>query len=99
MRRRTLAFLPVGIMTIRIAILTISDRCSRGQAQDASGPALAEIVRHRLGAETAATPCFPNEIPFISDQLRRWALDSPRPDLILTTGGTGLAPRDVTPEA
>ncbi len=85
--------------TIRLAILTVSDRCSRGQAVDTSGPALAELARNRLSAEIVATACVPDEIDDIARQLTTWARDHPRPDLILTTGGTGLAPRDLTPEA
>lgn len=84
---------------IRVAILTVSDRCSRGEATDTSGPALADLAHARLDAEVLATVCLPDERPRISGQLRDWALRDPLPDLILTTGGTGLAPRDVTPEA
>lgn len=84
---------------IRAAILTISDRCSRGEAVDASGPALADLARERLGAEIVATACFPDQRDEIAHQLKHWSLVEPRPDLLLTTGGTGLAPRDVTPEA
>jgi molybdenum cofactor synthesis domain-containing protein len=81
------------------AILTISDRCSAGQATDASGPALVAMCTEKIGAEIVATAIVPDDIPAIQAALRRWALESPRPDLILTTGGTGLAPRDHTPEA
>jgi molybdenum cofactor synthesis domain-containing protein len=84
---------------IRVAILTVSDRCSRGEAEDLSGPALAEVVRERLAGEVVAEACEPDDRGQIADQLREWALQAPQPDLILTTGGTGLAPRDVTPEA
>ncbi len=86
-------------MTIRVAVLTVSDRCSRGQAEDTSGPALAERARQELGAEVVARSCVPDEAERIASTLRTWALEAPRPDLILTTGGTGLGPRDVTPEA
>jgi molybdenum cofactor synthesis domain-containing protein len=84
---------------MKVAILTISDRCSAGQATDRSGPALAEICQRSLGAQIVATACIADEVPAIQRQLRGWADTEPRPDLILTTGGTGLAPRDVTPEA
>jgi molybdenum cofactor synthesis domain-containing protein len=84
---------------IQLAILTVSDRCSRGQAVDTSGPALADLARDKLQANVVAAACVPDEIDQIAAQLRAWATNPPCPDLILTTGGTGLAPRDVTPEA
>lgn len=84
---------------IRIAILTVSDRCSCGETTDTSGPALARIARTCLHADFVATACVPDERSRLGEQLRHWALRDPRPDLILTTGGTGLAPRDLTPEA
>lgn len=84
---------------IRAAILTVSDRCAAGVTSDTSGPALAELLRAALGAEIAARACVPDEIKLIRSQLTAWAHQAPRPDLIVTTGGTGLAPRDVTPEA
>lgn len=84
---------------IRAAILTVSDRCSRGEARDTSGPALARMLESRLNAEIASTRCLPDE----RDQLSACFVDWSRPeagiDLVLSTGGTGLAPRDVTPEA
>lgn len=84
---------------MRVAILTVSDRCSRGETLDTSGPALADLARSKLGAVIAAQACVPDERPVIAAQLRAWAGEIDAPDLILTTGGTGLAPRDVTPEA
>ena len=84
---------------IRVAVLTVSDRCSRGQAEDTSGPGLARICRERLEAEIVATACVPDETVAIAPILREWAGVRPTIDLVLTTGGTGLAPRDVTPEA
>ncbi len=84
---------------IRVAILTVSDRGARGETVDTSGPALADLARERLGANIVATACQPDERDRLADQLRAWATRDPKPDLILTTGGTGLAPRDVTPEA
>lgn len=83
---------------IRLAILTVSDRCARGEADDVSGPGLAEIAIDKLHASIIATACMPDEIAQIADQLKHWA-ERGDIDLILTTGGTGLAPRDVTPEA
>lgn len=84
---------------IRAAVLTVSDRCSRGEASDASGPALCTRLREVLQAEVVAAQCVPDEEEVIAEALRDWALGALTPDLILTTGGTGLAPRDVTPEA
>jgi molybdopterin adenylyltransferase len=81
---------------VRAAILTISDSRSRGEAEDRGGPALAEFALS-LGAEEMARDIVPDEQLMIEDQLRLWADEGC--DLILTTGGTGFAPRDVTPEA
>jgi molybdopterin adenylyltransferase len=82
---------------IRAAILTVSDRSSRGERPDTSGPALVEVVR-QAGWQLVDTAIVPDEIPSIGEKLVGWA-DSGLVDLILTTGGTGFAPRDVTPEA
>src|SRR5690625_978372 len=84
---------------ITVAVLTISDRCSRGERQDTSGPALQEIAKKNLNADIAIAHCIPDEKEQIAKQLTDWAKENPKPDLILTTGGTGLAPRDITPEA
>jgi molybdopterin adenylyltransferase len=87
---------------IRFAVLTVSDRCSRGQAQDTSGPALRQLIEEALGGQCVATACLPDETDAIASQLQQWC-DAPGDtaaiDLAVTTGGTGLAPRDVTPEA
>jgi molybdenum cofactor synthesis domain-containing protein len=82
---------------IRAAILTVSDKGSRGERGDQSGPALAETLSGR-GVEVVATALVADEQPLIASALRKWA-DAHAADLILTTGGTGLSPRDVTPEA
>lgn len=82
----------------RVGILTVSDRASRGEAEDVSGPELARLVREALGWEVARTAIVPDEREAIADILRTWA-DTDDLALILTTGGTGFAPRDVTPEA
>ena len=84
-------------MTMRFGILTLSDRSSRGERADSSGPALA---RH-IEAENwtiAKQSILPDDESAIRDMLIEWA-DSGEMDVILTTGGTGFAPRDVTPEA
>ncbi len=82
---------------IRAAILTISDKGSRGERIDQSGPALARWLAER-GVEIAASAIIADERTLIAGALRQWS-DSQEADLILTTGGTGLSPRDVTPEA
>ena len=81
---------------MRAAILTVSDSRSRGEAEDRGGPALAEFALS-LGAEVAARDIVPDEQAAIETQLRLWS--DKGCDLILTTGGTGFGPRDVTPEA
>ena len=84
---------------IQVGILTVSDRSARGERANASGPALAEVVADRLpGAVLAITGIVPDDRATISGMLIEWS-DGLRLDLILTTGGTGFAPRDVTPEA
>ena len=83
---------------IRAGILTVSDRGSRGEYRDLSGPAIREMLVGRLGAEIVVEDIVPDEQAVIADTLRAWA-DGLGLDLALTTGGTGFAPRDVTPEA
>ena len=82
---------------IQAAILTISDSVVRGTREDRSGQALRERVE-ALGWTVQAHAVVPDEIPAIVDRLTQWA-DSGDVSLILTTGGTGVALRDVTPEA
>ncbi|MGI8916367.1 MAG: MogA/MoaB family molybdenum cofactor biosynthesis protein [Chloroflexota bacterium] len=79
------------------AVLTISDRASTGETEDRSGPLLLELLG-AAGFRVVATTILPDERTEIGDRLRTWA-DRDRVALICTTGGTGLAPRDVTPEA
>jgi molybdopterin adenylyltransferase len=82
---------------IRAAILTVSDRSARGERADLSGPAIASWLGQRSVA-IAHAAILPDEPDAISAQLAEWA-DSGECDLILTTGGTGVSPRDRTPEA
>jgi molybdopterin adenylyltransferase len=82
---------------IRTAILTLSDRSYRGERDDLSGPVLVEIIESQ-GWELAESLILPDDLDIIRDTLILWA-DSDDIDLILTTGGTGFAPRDITPEA
>jgi len=84
-------------MTLRIGILTSSDRSSRGERPDLSGPALAELVTAQ-GWTVTQTAILPDELELLRKTLSTWA-DSGEIDIILTTGGTGFAPRDITPEA
>ncbi len=82
---------------IRFAVLTISDRSARGERADASGPLLASIVREN-GGEVVRAAVLPDDRPAIRAELEAVA-DAGAVDVVLTTGGTGFAPRDVTPEA
>ena len=82
---------------MKAAILTLSDKGSRGERADVSGPALASWLTERE-VEIARTEVIPDEADLISAKLAEWA-DGGEFDLILTTGGTGVSPRDVTPEA
>lgn len=84
-------------MSLRIGILTVSDRSSQGIRPDASGPALRDAVI-ALGWKVLYKDIVPDELPILKKILTEWA-DSGRLDVILTTGGTGFAPRDITPEA
>jgi molybdopterin adenylyltransferase len=84
-------------MTIRFGILTLSDRSSRGERADASGPALANLIQAE-GWSVVKQALLPDEESTIRELLTSWA-DGSEMDIILTTGGTGFSPRDVTPEA
>lgn len=84
-------------MSLRVAILTASDRSARGERPDLSGPALAEFVRAQ-GWQVVRTEVLPDDLSALTAALIDWC-DSDQADLILVTGGTGFAPRDVTPEA
>ena len=85
--------------TARIGILTVSDRASRGEYEDESGPAIQEFFRDVLTSPWESIHrCVPDERPAIEAELRAMAEDS-KCCLVVTTGGTGPAIRDVTPEA
>jgi len=82
---------------MRAAILTLSDKGSRGERVDESGPALSAWLAER-GVQTVRSLVIADEYEEIVALLTEWA-DSDTADLILTTGGTGVSPRDITPEA
>lgn len=82
---------------MRAAIITVSSSKSRGEGEDESGQRLAEFAES-LGAEVAGRDLIPDEQGLIEERLRHWA-DAGRCELVMTTGGTGFAPSDVTPEA
>jgi molybdenum cofactor synthesis domain-containing protein len=79
------------------AVLTVSDRCSQGQANDTAGPAVEALLREGWPAATIGTALLPDE----EDQIATWLIQQSDRGvcLILTVGGTGLSPRDRTPEA
>lgn len=82
---------------VRAAILTISTSKAAGEGEDESGARLADFAEG-LGAEIAGREIVPDEQRLIEERLRHWS-DELSCDLVLTTGGTGFAPSDVTPEA
>jgi molybdopterin adenylyltransferase len=84
-------------MSVRVAVLTISDRRSRGEGEDEGGPLIEQMVTG-AGCEVVARGVVADERDHIEARLRGWS-NSGDCDVIITTGGTGLGPRDVTPEA
>jgi len=85
-------------VTLRVAVITVSDRSARGEREDRSGPELARAIE-QSGAEVVRREVVPDD-PHGLATLLQAICDAPgAPDLVLTTGGTGLGPRDCTPEA
>jgi len=84
-------------MGMRAGIVTVSDKGSRGEREDTSGPAIASLLEG-AGAKVVRTEVVPDERDLIAALLASWC-DAGDIDVIVTTGGTGLAARDVTPEA
>jgi molybdenum cofactor synthesis domain-containing protein len=82
---------------IRAAVITVSDACSRGEREDASGEALVQLLKE-MGAEIVETKIVSDDLEPLSDLLRDLS-DRSDINLIVTTGGTGFSPRDNTPEA
>ena len=84
-------------MNLRVGILTVSDRSAHGERDDLSGPALVEVVRAQ-GWSVARQGIVPDDYEILREELATWA-DIGEIDVILTTGGTGFGPRDISPEA
>ena len=84
-------------MTLRFGILILSDRSARGERADSSGPALTRLIEAE-GWSVSKQSLLPDDETSIREILVDWS-DSSELDVILTTGGTGFSPRDVTPEA
>ncbi len=82
---------------MKAGILTLSDKGAKGEREDLSGPALRKWLEER-GVQTSVYEMIPDEEKLISAKLVEWA-DGGDLDIILTTGGTGVSPRDVTPDA
>ena len=82
---------------IEIAVLTSSDRCSRGEAEDVSGRLVVEMIK-TIGGRAAAADIVPDEIAAIKEKLLHYC-DDLKVNVVITTGGTGFSGRDVTPEA
>ena len=82
----------------KVGILIVSDRGSSGVYQDRSGPVIQEIISNNLDVVVEQITVVPDELNVIKDTLMVW-VDQHQLDLILTSGGTGFSPRDVTPEA
>lgn len=82
---------------IEIAVLTSSDRCSKGEAEDVSGRLIAEMVK-TIGGRVAAYDIVPDETPALKEKLLHYC-DTLAVNVVITTGGTGFSGRDVTPEA
>ena len=82
---------------IRVGVITASDKGSRGEREDLSGPTLAKLVQE-IGGEVVEYVVLPDDQAILAEKMRYWT-DELNLDLILTTGGTGFSLRDVTPEA
>jgi molybdenum cofactor synthesis domain-containing protein len=82
---------------MEVAILTVSDRGARGEYEDRSGPLLAEIIQNKTPWRVSQQAIVPDEKTEIANTLIQWC--NAGVSLILTSGGTGFSPRDVTPEA
>ncbi len=81
----------------RAAVLTVSDRCAAGLARDTAGPAVSALLGERLGLTVVWAGVVPDEVDAVAGTLRRLVAEGHA--LVVTAGGTGCAPRDITPEA
>ncbi|MBN2329226.1 MAG: MOSC domain-containing protein [Candidatus Omnitrophica bacterium] len=79
-------------------VITVSDRCSRKEAEDTAGPAVSELLQKKLDAHIYMNCVIPDEKEEIAERLRHYC-DGHSIDLVVTVGGTGFSPRDITPEA
>jgi len=84
-------------MVIKVAVITVSDRSYRGEREDLSGKVLSQIAGQKLGQVVHYT-IVPDEVEIIKKEIIR-CLDELKVDIVITTGGTGISNRDVTPEA
>ena len=84
--------------SLRVRVLVLSDRGARGEREDLSGPALVRWLGEQAVTVTEPVTVLPDDRAAIADQLRTWC-DGDQVDVIITCGGTGVSPRDVTPEA
>ncbi len=84
-------------MGVRVGVLTISDRCAAGEMVDRTGPAIVEWAND-CGWSVAAAAVVPDEVAVIAATIAGW-IDDGLADLVVTSGGTGISSRDVTPEA
>ena len=82
----------------RVGVLTVSDRAASGQYEDRSGPAIQEMIAEHMAAQVVEYSVVPDEFGAVRNMLITWS-DERKLDLVFTTGGTGFAPRDLTPEA
>ncbi len=85
------------MIEIRAVVITVSDRCARGEQEDKSGPVLVGLLRE-MTAEIVAAEVVSDDLEPLANKLRAY-MDQPDVNLVVTTGGTGVAPRDNTPEA
>jgi molybdenum cofactor synthesis domain-containing protein len=85
------------MIKLRVGVLTVSDKGFRGERVDEGGPLIMKLVRENLDVADIIYKIVPDEMDMIENTLREWS--NSNVDLIVTTGGTGPSPRDVTPEA